>query len=447
MGEMMKEEKPVVELSGMIDWIRCPMKNIWKSRIKKPAYDYESLLRTMFLNTLKAGYREFQAFGGHRLEQHKSNIWEYLLNISSFPDPKEMVRKMNDFYALRRVCLEKLELRYQDSDDTLNTFHWWDNGLCFGRDYYILRNEINEFQSLLGFPDWNLVRTFYREEEYRPVTLADTFCDYLTAVKVFTKRDIPDRNVAFDVPAYLDLKHVRLKVSFDVLWKREKVYKTKNVNLKPGTVAEQMVPLSEFSSVSRIMEEARILGDIRMPLPGVSYKLCGSEEKIRIDSVNCFILSGCDGIPAWKESDFSYDKETRRIILDDLDYYAVAYLNAEKHGLCLPANLIKSSACASCSYLSLCFKRSSSHDRAVSAEAEEDESGCDAEFFAEFSDKAALCDDRIKAMDLLKASALFLKDHHSPKTVRQFCNVIGNLKHDFIMEGGQRRNAVSEKEI
>lgn len=431
----------------MVDWIRCPMKIIWKSRIKGTVYDYESLLRTMFLNTLKAGYRDLRTSGERRLEKHTSNIWEYLLNVSSFPSPIETLRKMNDFYALRSSCIENLELRYQDSDETLNTLHWWDNGLCFSREYYQLRNEINEFQSLLGFPDWNIVRTFYREDEYLPVTLADTFCDYMNAIRVFTKRDIPDMNIRFDVPAYLDLKHVRLKLSFDVLWTREKVYKTKNLSLKPGTVAEQMIPLSEFSSVTRIIDERRIMKDIRLPVTGISYKLCGSEEKIRIDSVNCFILSGLDGSPSWKESDFTYDTEKRHLILDDLDYYASAFLNAEKQGICLPANLIKNSVCAACSYLSRCFRRSIDRDYSISAETEETESGYDAEFFTGFSDKAVLCDDRIKAMDLLKKAVLFLKDHHSPKTVRQFCNVIENMKHDFVMEGVQEKNAVSEKEI
>ena len=443
----MKTEKPVVELKRMINWIRCPMKNVWKDRIKKPVYDYESLLRMMLLNTLKAGYGDPDVCGKPGLERHTSNIWEYLLSISSFPDPGATLRKMNEFYGLRCNCLEKLDLRFQDADNTLNTFHWWDNGLCFDRDYYALRNEINEFQSLLGFPDWNLVRTFYREDEYAPVTLADTFCDYMNAVKVFSLRDIPDRNIRFDVPAYLDLKHVRLRVSFDIMWKREKIYKAKNTSLKPGTVAEQMVPLSEFSDVSRIQEERLLMRDIRMPVIGAAYRLCGSEERIRIDSVNCFIPTGRSGVVAWRETDSSYDRETRDVILGDLDYYASAYLNSERQGFFLPANLIKNSACASCSYLSMCFRRNLSREYSASAEAEEKENGYDAEFFADFSDRASLCDDRIKAMNLLKKSALFLKDHHSPKTVRQFCNVIENLKRDFILEGVERKNAVSEKEI
>ena len=443
----MKTEKPVVELNSMINWIRCPMKNIWRERIKKPVYDHESLLRTMFLNTLKAGYRDSGPGGEPGFEKHTSNIWEYLLRISSFPDPMTALRKMNDFYAQRCSCLEKLELRYQDSGNTLNTFHWWDNGLCFDRDYYALRNEINEFQSLLGFPDWNLVRTFYREDEYIPVTLADTFCDYMNAVKVFSQRVIPDRNIRIDIPAYLDLKHVRIRVSFDMLWKRERIYKSKNTDLKPGTVAEQMIPLSEFSNVSCIQKERQLLRDIRTPLTGITYRLCGSEEKVRIDSVNCFVPTGRIGAGPWKESDFSYDRETRAAILDDLDYYAVSYLNSEKQGYFLPANLIKNSTCAACSNLSLCHRRTSSPEHTVSAEAEEEETGYGAEFFEDFSYRAALCDDRIKAMELLKKSVLFLKDHHSPKTVRQFCNVIDNLKHDFIVEGGERKDAVSEKEI
>ena len=174
----MKDQSPIVKLDSLLEWIRCPMKSFWKRKKGVHAFEYESLLRTMLLNTLKAGYRDAGPSGAPELEKHTSGIWEYLLRAYRFPDPKSLVMNMNRFCAMRDRYLESVDRKYRDSSELLNMDHWWDTGLVFDAAYYQLRNEICEFQSLLGLPDWQMVRSYYRESEYFPVSLADVFCDY-----------------------------------------------------------------------------------------------------------------------------------------------------------------------------------------------------------------------------------------------------------------------------
>ena len=67
---------------------------------------------------------------------------------------------MIDFYEMRCRDLDLIEKKYQDSSELLNLSHWWDSGLVFDAEYFRLRDEINKYQLLLGFPDWNTVKTF-----------------------------------------------------------------------------------------------------------------------------------------------------------------------------------------------------------------------------------------------------------------------------------------------
>ena len=175
----MVKSKPVVELDMILDWIRCPMRVYRKKNKDLRVFEYESLLRFMLLNSLKAGYRDVDSSQKLNLEQHVPDIWEYLLKIRGIPKPQLLIRKMNEFYSMRSRYIDRIEKRYLDSTDLLNMAHWWDLGLIFDTQYFHLRDEINKYQSYLGFPDWNIVKTYYREYEYNPVSLADTFGDYL----------------------------------------------------------------------------------------------------------------------------------------------------------------------------------------------------------------------------------------------------------------------------
>ncbi len=351
----MSDGKPVVELDMILDWIRCPMRIFRKRDQDARSFDYESLLRFMLLNSLKAGYRDADSPDRLNLEQHAPDIWEYLLKIRNVPDPELLVRKMNEFSSVRSGYVERIDNRYSDSSGLLNTAHWWDLGLVFDAGYYRLRDEINKYQSFLGFPDWNTVKTYYRENEYCPVSLADTFCDYLNGIRVFSIRKIPAENIRFDVPAYLDLADIRLSVRFDILWRRERIYKSKSQRLKPGLIAEQLIPCSLYSNAERILRERMILGDIRMPLTGVDYSDANGNP-IRIDSVTCCIFPSKSGTAAWKESGLTYDRETKAAVLSALNHYGLICLKASEMNLFIPRNLIKDDVCCTCSFLRKCME-------------------------------------------------------------------------------------------
>ena len=124
----MKNSKPVVDLDMLVQWTRCPMKIFWINKSATRTFEYESLLRTMLLNTLKAAYREADAQKKPDLEEHSSDIWEYLLKVRKFPKPESLLRKMNDFFDLRSRNIEFLEKKYQDSAMLLNLQHWWEIG-------------------------------------------------------------------------------------------------------------------------------------------------------------------------------------------------------------------------------------------------------------------------------------------------------------------------------
>lgn len=351
----MVKSKPVVELDMILDWIRCPMRVYRKKNKDLRVFEYESLLRFMLLNSLKAGYRDVDSSQKLNLEQHVPDIWEYLLKIRGIPKPQLLIRKMNEFYSMRSRYIDRIEKRYLDSTDLLNMAHWWDLGLIFDTQYFHLRDEINKYQSYLGFPDWNIVKTYYREYEYNPVSLADTFGDYLIGIKVFSFRKIPSENIKFDVQAYLDLEDIRLSMHFDILWRRERIYKSKTQQLKPGLIAEQLIPCSLFSNAEKILRERMIFGDIRMPLTGVDYT-DGDGNPIRIDSVTCCIFPSKPGTIAWKESGVTYDKATKAAVLSLLNHYGLVCLKASEKNLFVPHSLIKNEICCSCSFLRDCFE-------------------------------------------------------------------------------------------
>lgn len=350
----MSNNKPLIDLDMILDWIRCPLKVFRKRKNNVRVFDYESLFRFMLLNTLKAGYRDADSSDKLNLEQHVPDIWEYLLKNRSVPNPKLLIRNMYEFSSMRCRYTERIEKRYADSTNMLNITHWWDLGLVFDADYYCLRDKINKYQSFLGFPPWNIVKTYYREYEYIPVSLADTFSDYLSGIRVFSRRKIPSNNIRFDVPAYLELEDIRLAVHFDILWRREKIYKSKTQRLNPGLIAEQLIPCSLYTNADQILRERMILGDIRMPLTGVDYT-DGNGNLIRIDSVTCCTFPSKPGTTAWKESRLTYDNETKAAILSVLNHYGLACLEASEKNLFIPCNLVKNEACSACSFLKECM--------------------------------------------------------------------------------------------
>lgn len=425
----MKENKPIVELDMLVKWCRCPMKVFWTKNSAFRAFDYESLLRTMVLNTLKAGYRDVNPGDQPDFEHHVSGIWEYLLKIRSFPNPRLQIRKMYDFFEMRSRYLDQIDKRYRDSTGLLNLNHWWDAGLIFGSEYYKLRDEINEYQSLLGFPDWNLVKTYYRDAEYLPVSLADTFCDYMIGIRLFTFRKIPAANIQFDVPAYLDLEGIRFAVRFDILWRRSKVYKSKSQQLKPGLIAEQLIPCSHFKNPEQIRRERMILMDFRIPLIGIDYKK-ENGEIFHIDFLSCCIFPANIGTSAWKESDLKYDPTAAKSFLSRLNYFGLEYLTAVRQNRFIPCGLVKNDVCASCSFLKDCFYSDIAQE--LRSAIKEETPGILSSFFDKFEEKISLCEDKNMVMELIIEMLDLFKENPSMHLVESVRNAAENMKQDYF---------------
>ncbi len=427
----MKDSKPVIGLDSLLDWMRCPMRTYWRKKISGPVFEYGSLLRFMLLNTLKAEYRE--AGSALRLDpaRQASDIWEYLLNLHDFPNPAYMVRKMIEFYSLRTRCLEQIKNRYSDSTGLLDLSHWWSIGLVFDPEYYRLRDEINAFQHLLGFPDWETVKTYLREAEFYPFTLADTFCDYMGGVNnVFTLHKIPETNIQFNAKAYLDLEDITLEVRFDILWRRERAYKKKDMNLKPGLVAEQLVPNSVLSVPDEVLWERIQMRDIRLPLIGVIFRDEEGDE-FRLDSLTCITLPVSGGTSAWKETGFTYDRKTREKILSDLNYFGQNYLFSEKQELFIPNSLIVTESCAECSFVKDCLNTDSGPSPEWAEEADMKTTELFSSFWDTFEKKLQSCENRIDAMDCLIEAFRFLKENPSPRLIGAISNAAANMKQDF----------------
>lgn len=339
----------------ILDWIRCPMIVFRKKNIGHRVYDYESLLRTMLLNTMKAGYRDMKSSGSLDLEHHVPDIWEYFLKSRKVPNPLNLIRDMNEFCSMRSRYLEQIDKRYRDSTGLLNVGHWWDTGLIFDEKYFSLRDRINKNQYLLGFPDWNSVKSYYREYEYQPVSLADTYCDYMNGIRLFSRRKILPGNIRFDVQAYLELEDILLAVRFDILWQRKSPYKAGTRSLKPGLIAEMIIPCSAYDNADRIYRERMILKDVRMPLIGAEYK-DSSGSRIQVDSICCCTLPSITETKCLKEDSVKYDAKSRKYILALLNRYGIACLKSAEEKLFVPHGLIKNGVCASCSFLKDCLE-------------------------------------------------------------------------------------------
>lgn len=426
----MKETKPVIELDSLLDWIRCPMRIYWRKKKTGPVFDYGSLLRFMLLNTLKAEYRE--AGSALRLDpaRQASDIWEYLLNLHDFPNPAYTVRKMIEFYSLRTRCLEQIKSRYSDSTGLLDLSHWWSIGLIFDPEYYRLRDEINAFQHLLGFPDWETVKTYLGEAEFHPFTLADTFCDYMSGVNVFSVHKIPETNIRFNAKAYLDLEDITLEVRFDILWRRERAYKKNDMNLKPGLVAEQLVPNTVFTGPDQVLWERIQMRDIRLPLIGVIYR-DENGDAFRLDSLTCITLPVSSGTSSWKETGFAYDRTAREQILSDLNCFGQNYLYSEKQKLFIPNSLIVTESCASCSFLKDCLDKESGSSPKWAEEADMKTAALFSSFWTDFEEKLQSCENRTDAMDCLIEAFRFLKENPSPRLIGAVSNAAENMKQDL----------------
>ena len=432
----MKESKPIVELDMLVKWICCPMKVFWIKKSASRAFDYESLLRTMVLNTMKAGYRDANPGDLPDLEQHVSGIWEYFLKIRGFPNPRFQIRRMYDFFEMRSRYLDQIDKRYRDSTGLLNLNHWWDTGLIFDSKYFQLRDEINEFQSLLGFPEWNIVKTYYRDVEYLPVSLADTFCDYMIGIRLFASRKIPAEDIQFDVPAYLDLEDIRVSVCFDILWRRSKVYKSKSQQLKPGLIAEQLVPCSHFKNAEQIRRERMILKGFRMPLVGIAYEKA-SGEIFYIDSLTCCTFPANTYTSAWKESDLKYDPTKAKTFLSRLNYFGLEYLRAVRENRYIPCGLVKNDICASCSFLKDCFY--GDIEQELHSAIKEETPVMLSSFLDKFEEEVSLCEDKNRVMGLIIEMLDFLRENSSMQLLVSLRNAAENLKHDFL--GGKDAQA------
>ena len=425
------DSKPVISMDSLLDWIQCPMKTYWRKKKSVNSFDYWSLLRFMLLNTLKAEYREAGEAIHLDPSRQTSDIWEYLLSIHGFPNPEYLVWKMIEFYSFRTRCLEQIKNRYSDSTGLLDLSHWWNTGLVFTPEYYELRDEINSFQNLLGFPDWDTVRTFYRDAEFLPFTLADTFCDYMSGVNVFSLHKIPEKNIRFNAKAFLDLEDIVLEIHFDILWRREMEYKKNGMHLQPGLVAEQLVPNSVFSDADQVLRKRIFFRDIRMPLIGVDYR-DEKGEVFRLDSLNCITFPVSTGTSAWKESGFAYDISTREEILSDLNYFGLNYLFSEKQNLYIPKNVIENESCAACSFVKDCLRTDSGSFLSWKEELDSKTAGLFWSFWSPFEKKLLACKNRTDAMDCLIETLGFLNDNPSPQVLAAVRNAVRNMNHDLL---------------
>lgn len=353
-----------MDAETLLDWIRCPQMAKRKTEEGGKRFDHRRLYRTMVLGALKAAYAGGEVPDRKTLAAHSDELWEYLLLTKEVPHPLALIEKMKTFGDLRRNCLDAIGRK--QGEDFVNRDRWWDAAMYFDSGYYRLRDEINAYQGLLGLPDWQLVRAFYREDEYLPLTLADAWCDTDVTLEMFAERRLPGGNIRFDVPLYLDLPDIRLKMRIDILWIRERAYRKNGLSLRPGPVAEVLVPLSHFAEAGRIRCERQILRDLRLPLAGADY-LEENGEKIRLSSVSVSSLAWGTGLPGWSESDFARDRKALGAVLADIDRSALICSEMSARGLCLRADLVKNSVCASCSFLTEC------HDRLVRPGEEEEE--------------------------------------------------------------------------
>ena len=247
-----------------------------------------------------------------------------------------------------------------------------------------------------------------------------------------------------------------LEIRFDILWRREKEYKKKNQNLKPGLVAEQLIPNSVFTDADQVFRKRIVLGDIRMPLTGTDYR----DEKgntFQIDSLNCITMPVSACTSSWKESGAAYDRNSREEILSALNYYGQNYLVSEKQELFIPNNLIMNESCAACSFVKDCLdnpgftffeydlndKEQMEECRRIntgtSLSGTDDAGSKTAELFSSFwepfEEKLITCKNRDDTINCLIDAFRFLKENPFPRVLSIFNNAVINLKNDMSEKG------------
>ncbi|MBQ6520228.1 MAG: hypothetical protein IJI14_16050 [Anaerolineaceae bacterium] len=445
----MTTDKPEVNVDSLLKWIRCPMKVYYERRSVQKRFDHDSFLRFMLINTLGYKYSSIKSENELNLRKDIGDIWAHVLNQYGFPDISVKMRQLNEFYSKRKNLLESLKDRSRRYNDLINLSHWWDIGNDrpgADSDYYKLRDAINSDQHLLGFPEINIVKSYFREYNSLPVTLADTYADFMDAVEIFQTKSIPARNIRLDVPVSLSLNDVTLVLNIDIVWHRDKVYHDdKNRDLKPGTVADQFIYLSQLEDRKYLFDVMQIMNDLRNPLIGVAYTDQTNGEQIKFDSLCNTIVAGQFFSGAWTERDTRYDKNAIAQILDKYNQYAKTYYRSLISNCAIPkiAGGINSE-CAGCSWLSNCFsygKVTASSPETYISDAEEDAAD---EFLEKFENRAQICDNRIDAMELVSFAIEYLKNNNNLNTFEKIGKTVANLRSDFLIERNLHRNARSK---
>lgn len=394
----------------------------------------------MVMGTLRFAYSKAERPEKISLSPHAGGVWLTILSRYNFPSPSVTLRQMNEFYSARRNAFSRIE---SERMKAVNKDHWWELGTCFEPEYFERRDQVNKYQHLLGFPPIDIVKGYMHEHEYFPATLADCYADYMDAIDHLERRSYPAGSVQFDTPVNIELDDVILRLRVDVIFKREKIFKVKS-ELSPGTVASSFIYLNHFGNFVRINKLIGATGDIRYPMIGVKYTK-DNGEAITFDGHETIILSPCFRNGAWNEDQTPLLPELKKTMLEKLNTYAAMFNSMERLDMGLPKLAPYDAACASCSYLQNCFTPGQSpHDNYSEKKREAEESALNV-FQNEFDADADICDDRIKAMDLLAKILDFLKSNHDVETIDSFYRIAMNKKDDFLSE--RSRHAASKAKI
>ncbi|MBQ6519282.1 MAG: hypothetical protein IJI14_11220 [Anaerolineaceae bacterium] len=437
----MSTEKPVIQLDRLLKWIDCPAKDFYEDVIDEKRFDHRSLLRHMIINRMRFGYDKSGSTGKIDMTSWSGEFWTSFLNKNGFPSTATTLRQMNEFYSQRQDAFNNITGEHMKS---VNKFHWWELGNDFPPRYFVFRDEVNKYQTLLGFPDFSVVKAFMREYEYYPVTLADCYADYMDAVVELERRKYSPTYLEIDVPVYLDLDDVTIKMNIDLIFEREKIYK-KLSDLKPGLIAGSFIYMNQFSD--RTYPKSQIIGtaDIRYPMIGVEYRR-ENGEKIKFDGLETIILSPSYRIGANDENQTPFPESVQDAMKERLNRLGYMYFKAKQLGLCIPKIAPHDFSCAGCSYLSECFTPGQA-PRSRFAELKRDAEQEDFEDIRdEVEQSADICDDRIMAMELLMKILDFLKANNDPATIQAFYNIADNKRDEFLVERN-KKNAAAKKKI
>lgn len=432
--------KPVVQLDSLLKWISCPGKVLFEKKISKKRFDYRSFLRHMVIGTLKFAYSQAAESEKVDLTSHTSGMWTTMMRRYGFPSPEATLRQMNEFYSARSDAFLSIS---SERMKAINKSHWWELGNNFHPSYFDWRDEVNKYQHLLGFPPIDIVKRYIHEHEYYPATLADCYADYMDAVNVLSKRNYPAKKTKFDVPLKLVLDDVVLQINVDVVFEREKVY-NKLSTLAPGTVASSFIFINHFGNPETINNNIKETKDIRYPLIGVEY-LDDNGEKVKFIGHEAIILSSGYKNQTWSEIQSPANEKFDSAILEKLNKYAITFHDAEKFGHGVPKLAPNDFYCASCSFLTECFVPGITCTDNFSEKTKEFESEALEVFQEEFESYAEVCDDRIKAMELIARSLDFLKTNNDNATIEAFYHLATNKIDDFKSE--RNRNAAAKKKI